>query len=501
MKKGALKILAVSLSLLCLLLASCATTSNAAQAAEGQESQGTQEEAAPQKKKKPAKKRVGRVKFDNEAYDQAVKAQDFDKAYGMIETLGSKANIAKMLDQSLILFRGGFYEEADKKFDQTTKALDDAFAKSIIQGAATTILNENLKEYSGTLYEFLLVDTFAALNAYKMGDVELAHILLTRVYEKQKKYVADYGELVLRDEDDSSKKDGSAGPKEMEAGLGMIGVTFHVPYDIPPKLTRDQKDSLIYKTSALADYLQIVIAAQNGSFIDDFTVRELKSLAPQVETDSAELPYAKGRIEVLALTGTIAQRKEHVDWLAIDLLDIGRTISAYAGYENALRFKYVWPECLPQKDVVKASRVTIQGQGQNLSKQVVLLEDFDKAAINDVRLKAHKAAWRSVWRSTSKKAVGLAGIIATVKNDPTEGFLTILAIVAGAQGLRAIDMSERADVRQSQALFSKAYTAGFTVDPGIYTVTVEYSDGTKEVVENVKVVSGRPVLVESICQK
>lgn len=498
MQKRALKLFVILLSLACLFLASCATTSNVAEGAEPQEGQ---EEGAPQKKKKAPKKKVSRVRFDDAGYDQAVKDEDFDKAFGMIESLGSKANIAKMLDQSLILFRGGFYEEADKKFDQTTRALDDAFAKSIVQGAATTILNENLKEYSGTMYEFLLVDTFAALNAYKMGNVELAHNLLTRVYDKQKKYVADYGELILRDDDDSSRKGSDAGPAEMEAALGMIGVTFHVPYSIPKKLSASQKDSLIYKTSPLADYLQIVIGAQNGSYVDDFTVRELKSLAPQIETDSAELPYGKGRIEVLALTGTIAQRKQRTDWLAIDLLDVGRTISSICGYENALRFKYVWPECLPQKDVVKASRVTIQGEGQNASKQAILLEDFDKAAINDVDLKAHKAAWRSVWRSTSKKAVGLAGIIATIKNDPTEGFLTVVAVIAGAQGLRAIDKSEVADVRQSQALFSKAYAAGFTVDPGIYTVTVEYSNGKKEVVENVKVVSGRPVLVESICQK
>ncbi len=456
-----------------------------------------------EKNKKAKKKKVGRVKFSDESYNQAIKDADFDKGLGMIKALGSKANIAKMIDESLILYRSGYCEEADKKFEAATKALDDAFAKSIIQGAATTLFNENLKVYSGTLYEFLLVDAFAALNAYKMGDVELANSLLTRVYDKQKKYVSDYGELVLRsaEKDEASADSNGQSQADTEAALAMIGVSFHIPGDMPKKLTAAQMDSLIYKTSPMADYLQMVVGAQNGSYVDDFTVRELKSLVPQIETDSADLPYAKGRIEVLALTGTIAQRSQKTEWFVFDLLNYGEIVSTYCGYPNALKFKYVWPECLPQKDVVSVKRIYAQGEGRSLSKEPVLLEDFDKAARNDVALKARKAAWRSVWRSTSKKAAGLAGIVAAVKNDPTQGLVSVLAILAGAQGLRAIDLSETADIRQAQALPSKAWAAGFTLDPGTYTVTVEYSNGSKDIIENVKVVSRRPSLVESICAK
>ncbi len=482
---------------------SCATTSELEKEERAGEAASAQSKSGQPNKKK----RVSRVKFDDAAYNQAVKDADFDTAFGMIESLGPKANIAKMLDESLILFRGGYYKEADEKFDRTTKALDDAFAKSIVQGVATSVLNENLKEYSGTLYEFLLVDVFAALNAYQMGNVELANSLLVRVYDKQKKYVADYGELVIHEDDKASSASDSNDKAEMESSLSVIGVNFHTPSDMPPKLSPRQKDALIYKTSPTADYLQIVIGAQNGSYVDDFTVRELKSLVPQIETDSADLPYAKGRIEVLALAGTIAQRRQHTDWFAFDLLDIGEMISSSAGYPDALKFKYVWPELPPQKDVVKVVGVTVQGEGESVSKQALLLEDFDLAAKNDVALKAHKAAWRSVWRSTAKKSAGIAGIVAAVRADhskasfATNGLLSMVAIVAGAQGLKAIDKSETADIRQSQALPSKAYAAGFTLDPGTYTVTVEYSNGKKDVIENVKVVSKRPVLVESICAK
>lgn len=482
----------VLLSIFSLYFASCASTS-------GLEGDSTSQEESSDKKT-AKKKRVSRIKFDDEAYNQAAKNADFDTAYGMIESLGSKANLAKQLDKSLILFRTGFYQEADKNFVETTKGLDEAFTKSIVQGAATAVLNENLTEYSGSLYEFLLVDTFAALNAYKMGNLELSYSLLTRVYDKQKKYVSDYGELILH-EDEKSKSDDYEEQKKSEAALAVIGVNFHAPYDIPKKLSAEQKDALIYKTSPLADYLQIVIGAQNGSYVDDFTVRELKSLVPQIETDSADLPSAKGRIEVLSLTGTVAQRKQHTDWLVFDLLNFGETISGVCGYENALKFKFVWPEYEPQNNHVKVTRVSVQGEGASLSKSAVLLEDFDKAVQNDIDLKASKAAWRSVWRSTGKKAVGLAGIIAAIQADQSDGLFSMMAIIAGAQGLRALDKSETADIRQAQALPSKAYAAGFTLDPGTYTVTIEYSNGKKEVVENVKVLAKRPVLVESICAK
>ena len=55
----------------------------------------------------------------------------------------------------------------------------------------------------------------------------------------------------------------------------------------------------------------------------------------------------------------------------------------------------------------------------------------------------------------------------------------------------------KADVRQASYFPNKASAAGFTVAPGTYSVTVEYSDGTKDVIQNISVVAGKPTVVVS----
>ena len=64
--------------------------------------------------------------------------------------------------------------------------------------------------------------------------------------------------------------------------------------------------------------------------------------------------------------------------------------------------------------------------------------------------------------------------------------------------MAVIDM-EKADVRQAAFFPNKASAAGFTVEPGTYTVTVEYTNGKTDVIENVAVKAGKPTVVVSEC--
>ena len=465
-----------------------------------------EEERLKAEKKKKLEK-AKKVKFNDVAYRSAVGSGDFENALFMLESV-KKPDIALELDRGMLLHFLGEYLMASEKMESTTTAIDDAFTKSIMASFASATLNENISSYTGNIYEYLLVDAFNALNYYNMGDVESALSRVNRVGDKQREYAAKYGEIALRD--DSSAKD----EKDVADSLSKMNARVNPDEFLPPKPTEKN----LYKTSPFADYLQIVLAAQNGSYIDDFIVRELKTVAPQVSCESADLKGNKGRVEVLALTGSIAQRhsipgvdsegRPIINSIDFDPKKIainpnqGLYINTYIPFGGFPVFlKYDWP--VFDRDSIQSnvtvSNVTLISKEGVGSEIPVLLEDFDMDCENDVAVKARKAARRSITRSTITKITAYLSSYAIVEAAKSRSELAAaLAEVASIPALNAIDLKEIADVRQCVAFPSKAYCAGFTCEPGVYQVEVKYSDGRIDRIDNVVVKKGKPVLVESM---
>ena len=458
-----------------------------------------------EKKKKLEKAK--KAKFNDVAYRSAVGSGDFENALFMLESV-KKPDIALELDRGMLLHFLGEYLMASEKMESTTTAIDDAFTKSIMASFASATLNENISSYTGNIYEYLLVDAFNALNYYNMGDVESALSRVNRVGDKQREYAAKYGEIALRD--DSSAKD----EKDVADSLSKMNARVNPDEFLPPKPTEKN----LYKTSPFADYLQIVLAAQNGSYVDDFIVRELKTVAPQVSCESADLKGNKGRVEVLALTGSIAQRhsipgvdsdgRPIINSIDFDPKKIainpnqGLYINTYIPFGGFPVFlKYDWPvfDRNSIQSNVTVSNITLISKDGVRSEIPVLLEDFDMDCENDVSVKARKAARRSITRSTITKITAYLSSYAIVEAAKSRSELAAaLAEVASIPALNAIDLKEIADVRQCVAFPSKAYCAGFTCEPGVYQVEVKYSDGRIDRIDNVVVKKGKPVLVESM---
>lgn len=465
-----------------------------------------EEERLKAEKKKKLEK-AKKVKFNDVAYRSAVGSGDFENALFMLESV-KKPDIALELDRGMLLHFLGEYLMASEKMESTTTAIDDAFTKSIMASFASATLNENISSYTGNIYEYLLVDAFNALNYYNMGDVESALSRVNRVGDKQREYAAKYGEIALRD--DSSAKD----EKDVADSLSKMNARVNPDEFLPPKPTEKN----LYKTSPFADYLQIVLASQNGSYVDDFIVRELKTVAPQVSCESADLKGNKGRVEVLALTGSIAQRhsipgvdsegRPIINSIDFDPKKIainpnqGLYINTYIPFGGFPVFlKYDWP--VFDRDSIQSnvtvSNVTLISKDGVRSEIPVLLEDFDMDCENDVAVRARKAARRSITRSTITKITAYLSSYAIVEAAKSRSELAAaLAEVASIPALNAIDLKEIADVRQCVAFPSKAYCAGFTCEPGVYQVEVKYSDGRIDRIDNVVVKKGKPVLVESM---
>ena len=146
------------------------------------------------------------------------------------------------------------------------------------------------------------------------------------------------------------------------------------------------------------------------------------------------------------------------------------------------------------------------------SKKAALVEDFDEAVRIDVAQKARGAYSRSVFRNVVKNSTAAASVIAAgiaLRQASDNAIAYTLAQIVFSQAVSAaagaVVNLERADIRQGVYFPNKASAAGFSVDPGIYSVTIEYMSGSnvveKKTIEKVVVEGGKVNVEVSLCEK
>lgn len=142
------------------LLASCATTK-----ADGNQSSGAKVEKKADKKKKKS------GKYDQDAFDSAFYAGDYDTCIKMLDSRKSDS-ILTHIDSYMLKYLKKDYLASGKEINQT-----QANMNNVTQGmtAAKTVeaalAGENSVEYYGSPYERLLTYSMKALNNLKAGSV------------------------------------------------------------------------------------------------------------------------------------------------------------------------------------------------------------------------------------------------------------------------------------------------------------------------------------------
>lgn len=414
--------------------------------------------------------------------------------------------IDKALDVAILNHYSKNYLQSSKDFNKTDRQMEDAYTKSISKSTGAASLNENISDYTGNVYEYLLINAFNSLNYYNMGEFDEALVEIRKIENKQKEYISKYGELALQDLDvDTDTLTESA--KTMNVNMR------EVYRQTPRKPTEDD----IYKDSAFAHYLAALMYIKDKSGTPELHVREYEAINRGIKCaslrDDLKIPSGMGRLDFVSLAGKIIRRKEGTVYFpsfaangtpifltSVTIGDI--TIPAF-------RLKYVYPYVEADKngnlvkpsDSISSIKVTLS-DGSNA--RLNLIEWFDEAVQKDVALRARKDFIRSIFRSTTKKAAAVTSAAVAIRATP-EKFRSITEI-AVTKALDAVDLAETADIRQCRYFPSFAAGGGFTLKPGVYSAKVEYFDTNENLVgtetfENLEVTAGRPTIVESICIK
>ncbi|MCR5290452.1 MAG: hypothetical protein K6E51_10700 [Treponema sp.] len=446
-------------------------------------------------------------------FDEAMDAGDLKAALILLqkEKPIKKDAIRQTLDVAFLQHFTKDYTDSEKGLEKANKAIIDSVTKSITRGAMTYIANDNASEYTGTVYENHYINVFNALNYYNQGNIEDAIVEIRDLIRKQQLFdqinatVTQELTDAENEEENSTDKTG----KSFSSAANTIGMDVNEAKANQPRKATSQ-DCFTY--SPTERYLAIMLYAQQ--IAQDMIPQELVSEAlNEIQRQTpllaqvASYPiqddlliddngFAKnpdvGRLNVLAFCGRISKRTEHVITIPIfvPISNDKKTIIVQA------QLKYTYPEF--NKDAIQypvsSCRIKIDGYD---TIHLQLLENFNDAVEKDVAVKARPAFTRSLIRSTFKKAATVvsAHVVAQFSQAAAE-----LMIISS----NALDLTERADIRQVVTLPALAHAGGITLPPGTYSFTVQYCDPFGSVVaeesfSNIQINAGKPTFIESTC--
>lgn len=442
--------------------------------------------------------------------DGSYAGKAFDKAYAA----GKYGDCAKMclaqdgeridyvLDAAMLHHEAGNWDASRKCLEKAETRIDEAFTKSITRGVASTLFNDNIKEYPGNIYEYLMVNVFNALNYYNKGDLEGAMVEVRKLEVKNKEYVNKYGEVALTDDDEND--DGLTGSALSRAGVSMSDILARSP----KKPTEED----VYKDSALVRYLSMVLRTMYGdntgnNELDGRFLTALNGDFAETVQDELNIPDGSGRVDVLAMTGKIASREAAYTEFPLGLLSIlAPNLLSCVGDPALFNLTFGYPRYVPEEEDVVPEQVEIAGENTSVLFEMRKLESFDEAVRKDVAVKARRAYIRSIYRSTAKKVTTIASSEAGLVAANQEGGYTALAAQLTAAtairvALAALDKSEVPDTRQCAYLPKSAWAGGLDVPPGTYTIKVKYNNGIIKESHDVIVRRGKTTLVEEVCVK
>lgn len=440
-------------------------------------------------------------KFNQEMYDAAYNSEDYATCAAMLE--GKKAGtsaIKNSLDVNMLKYYADDYAGSGKGFVETKQQFQDVTAgmtpAKVMQVA---LVSENSVEYSGPVYERILSYSMRVVDSIQLDAIDSAVGVMndyTGTYKDIVETVVNQQKELEEAADAKSDDVEKALEVYKKAGLSLDLGQFTAP----------AKYKSSYETSPLMSYLGTVVYAANDDFdhAKDSSLMLKKDNADVDVADTVSVPAGKGRLEVLALSGTIGKREE----FATDLVAVG------AVYGIPVMFKMTYPQfnAANANHSINAVEVTLSN-GE--TKVASLVEDFDKAVEDDVKSKQAGAYARSLTRNIVKNSVAIGSVVAAditrqkAPNDMAKNIAEAAytaAVIALPKAMPLIIDAEKADVRQGEYFPHMASAAGFTVDAGTYTVTVKYlakdnSVVAEKTIENVVVNNGKVSVTVASCAK
>ncbi|MDR0643591.1 MAG: hypothetical protein LBG05_01570 [Treponema sp.] len=417
------------------------------------------------------------------------------------------------LDRGVLEYYAGNFAESTKDFQEAERLIEEAYTKSVTQEIGSYLANDNVKDYAGETYEDLYINVFNALNYYANGDVEGAGVEVRRMTEKLAA-LEGTGEKGGFEISDLMTFFAEAVKVAEQTGL-TLGIDLPVPspvHDLQVAPGDPGADFMQWVQSgagkkivdsALARYLSAVFYRGMGN--DDDARIDFEALSQITDFDTSEesdIPEGKARINVIGFVGLSPEKAMYKQTISLDCFP-----TIHDAAEKALAVDPTlgvgWaavPVLVPRASVIDKVETVVNGETVALN----LLEDIGGLMKSTLAEKFDNIYYKAYIQAAVRYiAVEVAGKQAKEKagDSPIADAAVKGAIVAAK---KSADALAQADIRSSRYFPNKAYAGGLTLDPGEYTVTINYySGGAKigSVEKKINAQAGKANIVNAVCLK
>lgn len=453
------------------------------------------------------------LKFDQKIFDEAFQSGEYGICARMLKgKKKSNSRVREFLDADILSFMASNYLDSGRGSLQTKsemqKISSGMTAGKVLQAS---FAGENSVAYSGAVYERYYLYSLRAMNAIQLNSMDSALGVMSDYAGTYQSLIEEYRNLQQKIQEESVKSSSGNDVTSCLEQCSKSGIAFGSKSDIftaaPVPLVSDT-----YMNSPLLGYLGTVIYAANASSGNSDREHAYQFASDnlmgteilQDMRDDLDIPDGKGRLDVVALSGSIGKRKEFSTGL--------RPLFIFDGIPIMYKVTYPMFDRNSQNHVISSVKATLTNGD---SSDLILVEDFDEAVAGDVASKAAGARGRSVTRNVVKNVMAVVPVVTAdilAENAPSDlaKQIAVAASVAAKITLqltmdKIID-AEYADVRQCEYLPHRASAKGFTVEPGVYDIKVEYFDRSGNLVyedesnKDVVVDSGKLNMVVSLCR-
>jgi hypothetical protein len=344
------------------------------------------------------------------------------------------------LDKGMLTHYAAQYDDSIVLLQDGERAIEAAFTKSITMEVGTYILNDNTQEYDGEDYEDVYINVFNALNYYHKDDLEGALVEIRRMNNKLRFLASKYGVLIS-----NMQKKALEESAEVPNNEELAGTKFN--------------------DSAFARYLGILFYRGLGQYDDARIDRDFLKVAfantpavysypvPSSIDQELEIPRGKARLNLLAFSGMGPVKEEEVIRIPLP------------GPRWA---KIALPVLNNRPSQVSRIGVVIDGKE---TFDLELLEDMGAVARETFKEKVSLIYLKTILRATIK---GLTSSALGIASDETSGEASLILGLLSIGTQVMAEASEKADLRISRYFPAKAYVGGINLNPGVYSVTVNY---------------------------
>jgi hypothetical protein len=410
----------------------------------------------------------GYLKTHTEFYNPIIndlKTENYSRAIATIDKSKEKKQylnkdrVLYYLDKGIVLYYQKEYDQSNQYLEDAELAMEELFTKSISKAALSLLLNDNVLDYFGEIYENLYVNVFKSINYLKLNKFDDAYVEVKRVNDKLRLLDDKYSDFV----DQMNKSDSAK--------------------------IQIEKKPLNFYDDVLAHYISYLIFRAEGEYDNSrISFQSLKSAwrsypeiysTPMPKSLKKKPKYQGEYLNILAFTGNGpikipigGQITTYNDYIHVSDLSYFKNfvVINFPGMKQGYHFKFAFPDMQIHDSNIAKINVYINGKFKG---KLEILEDLGKIADKTFEMNKHITYLKTVLRTTLK------GLISVKRKEELRKKMGVEKnfILGGLLNFgvdAAVDATENPDLRCWRTMPRHCYIGEYELAPGTYTISIRF---------------------------